>query len=171
MSGAATADGRGGSLRWRLSLTYAGVALLTALVLGGILLVMLQVHFSNREEQHLRAAADQAARDVVAGGNGSQTLEQIVKLSAFGLQTRVQLYGAGGALIADSGSPGAVAARLLGTSGAVSAQPPRALRRQWHSPRRRGREAPLARPRGRRARLFRTLRYPRRAPCPARQAP
>ena len=109
-AGGGEADGRGGSLRWRLSLTYAGVALLTALVLGGILLVMLQVHFSDREEQHLRAAADQAARDLVSGLSGAQTLDQLVQLSAFGLQTRVQLYDAGGKLVADSGSPGAIKA-------------------------------------------------------------
>jgi two-component system, OmpR family, sensor histidine kinase BaeS len=122
MSVTAGADGRAGSLRWRLSLTYAGVALLTALVLGGILLVMLQVHFSDREEQHLRAAADQAARDLVSGRDGAQTLDQLVRLSAFGLQTRVQLYDAGGRLIADSGSPGAIkAGTVAAPSGGVPA--------------------------------------------------
>lgn len=93
------------SLRWRLSLTYAGVALLTALVLGGVLLAMLQVHFSGREMQHLRRAADQVARELWAASRSGQAPEEVARITAFGTQARVRLYDSGHGLLADSGSP------------------------------------------------------------------
>ena len=43
------------SLRRRLTLTYAGIALLTAVVLGGILVVVLNAHFSSVDEANLPA--------------------------------------------------------------------------------------------------------------------
>ncbi len=45
------------SLRWRLALTYAGMALLTAVILGGILIGVLAGHYSKAEDSYLTASA------------------------------------------------------------------------------------------------------------------
>ena len=44
-----------GSIRWRLPLTYAGIALLTALALGGVLLVILRDSYRRQEVNYLVA--------------------------------------------------------------------------------------------------------------------
>lgn len=91
------------SLRWRLSLSYAAIALLTAGLLGGILIGILANYFSRVDADHLRAAADRAATSL-EGADGPTLLES-ARLTAFGTNTRIQIFGADGALLADSGSP------------------------------------------------------------------
>ena len=51
------------SLRLKLALTYAGMALLTALILGGILLAVLGNYYSRAEEDYLRASAELIANE------------------------------------------------------------------------------------------------------------
>ena len=85
------------SLRWRLALTYAGMALLTAVILGGILLGVLANHYSKAEDSYLNASA----KLVVADPPPLTT------------QTRVQVYSQNGTLVVDSGSPNRVDAETL----------------------------------------------------------
>jgi len=100
------------SLRWRLALTYAGMALLTAVILGGILLGVLANHYSNAEDAYLTAAAEY----VVADPPPLTTMQDLVswaQAAALVTQTRVQVYAQDGTPIVDSGSPDSVDARSL----------------------------------------------------------
>lgn len=91
------------SLRWRLAATYAGIALLTAVVLGGLLLALMNASFARADADRLRSVADRAAANVAEarGADVRRTLEQV----AYGMNARVQALDASGAVVADSGSP------------------------------------------------------------------
>jgi signal transduction histidine kinase len=92
------------SLRWRLALTYAAMALLTAVILGGILIAVLANHYTRAEDRYLTAAA----KIVVADPPPLTTLPELnqwAKVAALETQTRVQVYSTDGTLIVDSGSP------------------------------------------------------------------
>ncbi|MEI6623720.1 MAG: HAMP domain-containing sensor histidine kinase, partial [Actinomycetes bacterium] len=91
------------SVRWRLSLTYAGIAALTALLLGGILLGMLSNYFSRVDDDYLRSVATRAAESLV-GSDGAPVGEALLQ-TAYGTNTRVQAFDEAGNLVADSGSP------------------------------------------------------------------
>ena len=92
------------SLRWRLSLTYAGMALLTAVLLGGILIAVLASHYTRAEDQYLTASA----KLIVADPPPLTTMSDLTswaQAAALTTQTRVQVYGSDGRLVVDSGSP------------------------------------------------------------------
>ncbi len=105
------------SLRRRLTFTYAGIALLTAAVLGGILVVVLSAHFSSVDEANLQGAALRAARNL--GTTQSSSLEQVLRLTAYGTNTRVQVLGSAHQVIADSGSPQKITGAALGAPSAA----------------------------------------------------
>ncbi len=108
---------RAWSLRWRLAVTYAGIALLTALVLGGVLVAMLDLHFSRADEDRLRGVANSAARDLRASPGLS--LEELLRLRAYASNTRVQAYDSSHRLIGDSGSPQHISGSSLANLTAV----------------------------------------------------
>ncbi len=97
------------SLRSRLSLGYAGIALLTALLLGAILAVALPRFFAELEQGYLRNASADALRRLGetggAGANGAQPLDQQVELIAESSQVRVRVMDPSGRMVADSGPP------------------------------------------------------------------
>ena len=100
------------SLRWRLALTYAGMALLTAVILGGILLGVLANHYTRAEDQYLRASA----KLVVADPPPLTTMQDLTswaQAAALTTQTRVQVYSQNGTLVVDSGSPNTLDAETL----------------------------------------------------------
>ncbi len=100
------------SLRWRLALTYAGMALLTAVLLGGILIAVLANHYTRAEDQYLTASA----KLVVADPPPLTTMSDLTSwatAAALTTQTRVQVYASDGRLIVDSGSPNALDAESL----------------------------------------------------------
>jgi signal transduction histidine kinase len=103
---------RSGSLRLRLSLTYAGMALLTAVILGGIMLAVLGNYYSRAEEDYLRASAALVAADPPPLTT-AEDLASWTQAAALNTQTRVRIYDQGGALIADSGSPRSLDAQGL----------------------------------------------------------
>ncbi|NLT92932.1 MAG: HAMP domain-containing histidine kinase [Actinobacteria bacterium] len=90
------------------------MALLTAAILGGILIAVLANHYTRAEDRYLTASA----RLVVAEPPPLTTLRDLTlwaRAAALTTQTRVQVYGADGALVVDSGSPDALdAGSLLG---------------------------------------------------------
>ena len=93
---------RSTSLRSQLSLTYAGIALLTALLLGGILLSVLAEYYEHAETAYLQAAAMQIRNEPLPD------VEEMAKWAArvaLVEQVRVRAYDADGELMADSGSP------------------------------------------------------------------
>ena len=93
------------SLRWRLSLTYAGMALFTAAVLGGVLLSVLGNYYARAEDGYLLAAAQRVRTDLTRTGTSRAALARQAKIAALTTQTRVRVYDAAGELLADSGSP------------------------------------------------------------------
>lgn len=100
------------SLRLRLPLTYAAVALLAVLALGALLLVALRGYYRQRELDFLAANATVIADSVALSLRPADTLlpgtlQAQVAGMAFLTQTRVRLTGPDGALLADSGAPGA----------------------------------------------------------------
>jgi len=100
------------SLRWRLALTYAGMALLTAVILGGILIGVLANHYTHAEDQYLRASA----KLVVADPPPLTTVQDLTswaQAAALTTQTRVQVYSRDGTLVVDSGSPNTLDAETL----------------------------------------------------------
>ena len=100
------------SLRFRLALTYAAMALLTAAILGGILLTVLSSYYARSEDAYLRAAAERIAADppISAAKNDLAAWAQIAALST---QTRVRVIDAEGETVVDSGSPGDVDPRSI----------------------------------------------------------
>lgn len=100
------------SLRLKLALTYAGMALLTAVILGGILLAVLGNYYSGAEDDYLRASAQLVAADPPPLTT-RQDLAVWVRAAALTTQTRVRVYGPAGTLLADSGSPRDLDARDL----------------------------------------------------------
>jgi signal transduction histidine kinase len=101
------------SLRWRLALTYAGIALLSVGVLGLVLVGVLNDYFARSEDRYLRAAADQVAQGVAHSGN----LGRDIAIAALATQTRVRLYDDKGQLLADSGSPAEIDPGNIGRPG------------------------------------------------------
>jgi signal transduction histidine kinase len=111
--GRTNATGRhSGALRRRLALTYAGIALLTALVLGGILAVLLEIHFGRMDESRLQGAASRAAVNIRS--ESPAAYEQALRIVAYSTNTRLQALDASGRVLADSGPPQDIAAASLG---------------------------------------------------------
>lgn len=100
------------SIRWRLPLSYIGVALLAALASGVLMLVTLRGYYREREHSYLQKNARQigwvAQQLLQAGSPDAERVlaDQIVHWS-FLLQVRVQVLDAGGQTLADSGVPDA----------------------------------------------------------------
>ncbi len=96
------------SIRWRLPLSYAAIALLTALAVGALLLTTLRGYYRDRELDYLAANAQAIGTEI------ARLLEVEFPLSAlqsqltgfaFLSQTRIRVVAPDGQVIADSGSP------------------------------------------------------------------
>lgn len=97
------------SIRWLLPLSYAGIALLAAMALGGLLLVTLQKHYNELERSYLAGSAQSIAHSAEPMFRDRETLADDVFQSAadiysFLVQARVRLLDVNQELIADSGS-------------------------------------------------------------------
>jgi signal transduction histidine kinase len=100
------------SLRRRLPASFAGVALLTMLVLGAILLPLLGNHYARSEVAYLQAGAQGAVEDLsdvdwtaVAAGETTVTASVMrrVQAQALSSQFRIQVFSPDGTLLVDSG--------------------------------------------------------------------
>ena len=113
------------SLKTKLPASFGGVALLTMLVLGAILVPLLSNYYSRSEGSYLKAGAEQAARDLTrvdwtsvgaevsaAGGGGSATkvaaARRQVQAVALSTQLRIRVFGPDGTLLVDSGPVGSI---------------------------------------------------------------
>ena len=98
------------SLRWRLPLSYAAIALLTASALGVVLLVSLSRFYQQQEVVYLSGNAATIAEEVrgVLGDAERPFLQTQVDGFAFLVQAQVEILDANKAVLADSG-----AARLI----------------------------------------------------------
>jgi signal transduction histidine kinase len=96
------------SMRLRLSLTYAGIALLATLLLGIILVTTLRFYYRTREDDYLRANAQAVGgrlAPLIASGAEQAVLQAHVEGYAFLLRTRVRIVDSEGHTLADSGLP------------------------------------------------------------------
>lgn len=95
------------SLRLRLPLSYAGIALIATLVLGAVLLLTLQRYYRQQELDYLSGNAQVIGNRLVLLLQNDETgeLQATLKGLAFLSQTRVRLWSSAQALLADSGDP------------------------------------------------------------------
>ena len=101
------------SIRLRLPLTYAGIALLTALALGGVLLAILRDSYRRQEVSYLAANAEAMydyAPLLLATTASADALDSRLKSLSFLSQTRVRLLSRESEVLGDSGAPEAVRA-------------------------------------------------------------
>lgn len=97
---------RGLSLRWRLSIAFAGIAILGAVVIGLVLVPILAAHYATAERIYLEAAAERAVRDLSTLGWKDRTaLEATAQELALITQARVTVTGQNGAVLAEAGPP------------------------------------------------------------------
>jgi len=104
------------SLRWRLPLSYAAIALLSVLALGLVLIVTLQEYYDRLGQRYLTSNAaevGQVAAEFLEAGASPELLQDQVQSWSFFMQARVQLLDPSGTLLADSGVPQALQVMLL----------------------------------------------------------
>jgi len=96
------------SIRWRLSLSYAGIALLATLLLGAIMLTILQQYYADQELEYLvfsGSGIEQKITALQASGKPPELLKQMLTTYAFFSNTQVRLIDPAGNLILDTGLP------------------------------------------------------------------
>ncbi len=104
------------SLRWQLSLTYAGIALLTALVLNLLLLGALGAYYEGQELAYLRDNATfitQNLARLMDKGVPPDALAAQLKVLSFLARTRLRLLDARQTVMADSGPPALVRLEIV----------------------------------------------------------
>lgn len=95
------------SIRWRLLLTYAGIALLAAIALGGLLLFTLRSYYDQRERDYMTASADvvtRSAEQLLRDDVPDDVLQAATNIYAFIVLARVQVLDVDRQVIADSGA-------------------------------------------------------------------
>lgn len=96
------------SLRWRLPLSYAVIALVTALVLAAVLLITLNGYYLQQELRYLVGNAHTIGIAMRLANSYDLPIEAVqvqVETFSFFSQTRVRLLDPQGNMVADSGSP------------------------------------------------------------------
>ncbi|HSL28211.1 MAG TPA: HAMP domain-containing sensor histidine kinase [Anaerolineales bacterium] len=96
------------SIRWRLTLSYALIALLAAFSLGLVLRSILRNYYDRQEARYLQTRAMEIgsiASQLLEADLPPRMIEELSKSWSFMLQARVQILGADGEQLADSGVP------------------------------------------------------------------
>ncbi|MBZ0302580.1 MAG: hypothetical protein K8J31_22735, partial [Anaerolineae bacterium] len=96
------------SLRWRLPLTYAAIAMIAALALGVVLLTTLRSYYAQAEWEYLFSNAQATRRIIHELENQNVPREDInaqLQNIAFLAQVRVQRLDEDHNLVSDSGIP------------------------------------------------------------------
>lgn len=99
------------SLRWRLALSYAAIAFLTALTLGAVLLTLLHGDYAERERALLQRNANAAAQTIGArwddyqSAQGIQEITRELRVLAYFPHIRIQLLDIEQQVLADTGEP------------------------------------------------------------------
>ena len=96
------------SIRSRLALSFAGIALIAALALGGVLLTILRDYYSSQELTYLHRNGQSVSTVIAAILSAhvppDEVQSQVENLS-FLTQTRIRVRDLNGLLLYDSGSP------------------------------------------------------------------
>ena len=103
------------SIRIRLALSFAGIALVAAVVLGAVLLTILQNYYAHLEFDYLLGNAKFVSSFVAATRSDNAPHDEVqsqIENLAFLSQARIQVYDANQQLLYDSGSPQKVAVNL-----------------------------------------------------------
>jgi signal transduction histidine kinase len=98
------------SIRWRLALSYAAIALLAAFSLGLVLRTVLRSYYDRQEVTYLRSRAieiSSIASQLFQAGLPQPVIQDLSRSWSFVLRARVQVLDAAGNQVADSGTPGA----------------------------------------------------------------
>lgn len=93
------------SIRWRLLLSYAGIALLAAVALGGLLLLTLRSYYDERERDYMRVSAElmiHSAEQLLQDDAPEEVLQAATGTYAFMALARVRLLDADHQVLADS---------------------------------------------------------------------
>lgn len=96
------------SIRWRLTLSYAAIALLAAFSLGLVLRTILRSYYDRQEARYLQGRAIEIgsiASQLLEAGLPPEMIQDLSKSWALFLQARVRVLDAAGNQIADSGVP------------------------------------------------------------------
>src|SRR5512146_1301602 len=93
------------SIRWRLTLSYAAIALLAALALGLILLTTVRSYYQQREKLYLADNAQGFTVKLAQAVKEDINLQEVVDALSFVVQARVRVLGLHQEMLADSGSP------------------------------------------------------------------
>lgn len=96
------------SIRWRLALSFAALALLVTLALGFVLMNILRTYYTQQELDYLQGNADELSMimaNLVRQNPPPAVLESQVKGFTFLAQSRVRLLDADENVIAESGPP------------------------------------------------------------------
>ncbi len=96
------------SIRWRLALSFATIALLAALALGAILLAILLQSYAERERAYLTgnaAAISSTVTQLGAAGLPEEAVKRQIEGLAFLSQARVRWLAADGTARLDTGTP------------------------------------------------------------------
>src|SRR5512142_753886 len=93
------------SIRWRLTLSYAAIALLAALALGVVLLTTLRGYYQQREQDYLITNAQGITPKFAEAIKDGVPLDEQAQGLAFLLQARVRVLGVDKQVLADSGLP------------------------------------------------------------------
>jgi signal transduction histidine kinase len=96
------------SIRTRLALSFAGIALVAALALGAVLLTILRDYYSNQELNYLHINAQSVGTVLSAMMSAHAPHDEMqsqVESLAFLTLTRIRLYSPDGQVLYDSGSP------------------------------------------------------------------
>jgi signal transduction histidine kinase len=103
------------SIRWRLPLSYAAIALLATLALGAVLLLTLRGYYLRVERDYLQSNAQAigfSLGQLLEDDPPPEALQSQLDSLAFLSSTRVRLYNAGQQLVASSEPQGRVAIAL-----------------------------------------------------------
>ena len=96
------------SIRWRLTLSYAAIALLAAFSLGLVLRTILRNYYDRQETSYLQNRAieiSSIASQLLEAGLPRQIIQDLTKSWSFILRARVQVLDVYGNQVADSGVP------------------------------------------------------------------
>ncbi len=108
------------SIRWRLPISYAVIALLAALSLGSMMLLVLRGYYADQEREYLygnATALQPIIEQILQSDLPEASLQDQIKGLAFLSQTQIQLFDTNGHALADSGVPDAK--QVVAVSGGV----------------------------------------------------
>jgi hypothetical protein len=79
------------SLKWRLSLSFAGITVLALVVVGAVLIPIMARHYEGTQETYLEAGAERAVRDLSELSWKKEAPELAVRVKALALLTRTRV--------------------------------------------------------------------------------